>query len=181
MFPYYYMQGVTKSRPTVTTLTVDAVITVAVEKRVVVRTGTTVGHHCWRRRPSIPQTWYWWTTGSRWTSRMPPRSRPRWRHCRPEATLLSGAWCNRRPTCWPRTCALKSVWSNSTQQPRTVPRQLWCAAWTWNRSDSPICYSRPGLPTNRRRRHRNSGLQTVPAAIVTTTFWTEYRKTWTIC
>jgi len=116
------LQGVTKSRRTTTTLTVDAAITVAVEKRVVVRTGTTVGHHYWRRRLSILQTRYWWTTGRRLTLRM-PLSRPRWRHFRPEATLLSGAWCNRRPTCWPRTCALKSDWSNSMPPPRMVPRQ----------------------------------------------------------
>jgi len=175
------LQGVTKNRRTVTTLTVDAVITVAVEKRVVVRTGTTVGRHYWRRRLSILLTWYWclWT-GSRWTSRM-PHSRPRWCHCLPEVTLPSGAWCNRHPTCWPRTCALKSAWSNSMPPPLTVPRQLWCAAWTWNHAGNHICCSCPGLPTNRRRRHPNLW-RMAPVVIVTTmTFWTGYPKTWTIC
>jgi len=124
------MQGVTKSRPTATTLTADAVMATAVaaETRVVVRTGTTVDRRYWRRRLSIPQTWYWCrTTGSRW-SMWTRHRRHRWRHCRPEVTRLSGAWCNRHQTCWRPTCALKLAWSSNIPPRRTVPRQLSCAA-----------------------------------------------------
>lgn len=53
----FTMQGVMKSHPMVTTPTVVVVVTVAVETRVVVHTGTTVDPHYWRRRLPILQSW----------------------------------------------------------------------------------------------------------------------------